>query len=354
MRSSVVLGLLVVFGACGGGGGSSDGNPDAPPGDDSMMQMDAPTTPGCGYTEAADATNVNAMGAEISMITVGGTICGTINNGHFNMQTGAVDIDAYKFTLAAPADMLVHVSGSTIGTVAQRVIVQVVAITSTGSTLVNVGSVEGDHGTASVSLPAGEYGVAVVAINPQDIAAPAPYTIKLATDTPATRCAKVTAAANFTEGGDGAANNGNDMMTLDESANPARSFTANAADNPENTQLTLAAGTSYRVAGTSADVNPVDDYKDRDTFAFTTGATTTQLSVRLNWTSTTVDFDYTVHPQMNLLSVTGGFKTANTEDEFQTFAVKPNTTYWLWVAAYDGSTGAPTYDATFCAETFTP
>jgi hypothetical protein len=60
--------------------------------------------------------------------------------------------------------------------------------------------------------------------------------------------------------------------------------------------------------------------------------------------------------QLRLLSVTGGLLASNTEDEFQTFAVKPSTQYWLWIAAdaMSPTTTASAYDATICAETFMP
>jgi len=33
--------------------------------------------------------------------------------------------------------------------------------------------------------------------------------------------------------------------------------------------------------------------------------------------------------------------------------VKPNTTYWLWVGMYDGSTAPVTYDVSVCGENST-
>src|SRR5436190_2116887 len=71
---------------------------------------------------------------------------------------------------------------------------------------------------------------------------------------------------------------------------------ASGTDMPEASGITAAPSTAYRIQGTSAAVDPPDDYEDRDTFAFTTSATTTQMSIRLNWAATTVDFDYRVYP----------------------------------------------------------
>jgi hypothetical protein len=45
--------------------------------------------------------------------------------------------------------------------------------------------------------------------------------------------------------------------------------------------------------------------------------------------------------------------SATQEDEFATFAVEPGTKYWLWVGAYDGSTGTPiAYSASVCGASF--
>ena len=114
----------------------------------------------------------------------------------------------------------------------------------------------------------------------------------------------------------------------------------------------------YRVTGSSAAVDPADDYEDRDTFQFTTGATTTQMSIRLNWTSTTMDLDFRVYPVIDSgdpLSVVGGLDESLMEEEFETFAVKPSTAYWLWIAAEDGASGQPSaYEATLCGEMYAP
>jgi hypothetical protein len=341
--------LWLVLAACGGGGSSGD-KPDAPDGVIDAADIDAPDNMiTCAYTEAADATNTNAAGAEPTSLTFGTqktSICGKINNGHFNASTGAVDVDAFKITVTAQTGALVHLTGQAGG-------LQIVALqvaTGTGQ-LLALGTYEGDHATTSVRLPAGETTLAVVAVNAADIGAPIDYAITIVEDKPMQRCPKSTAAP-YNEVNDGAQNDGNDIYRFSQTADPQTSFTAQA-DAPEPSGVTANASMSYLLHGSSANVNPNDDYQDRDTFAFTTGATTTQLSVRLNWTATTVDFDFKVYPMMSLVSIGAGLKTSNTEDEFHTFAVKPNTQYWLWVGAFDGATALPaTYDATLCAEAF--
>lgn len=342
---------LFVLAACGGGGNSGD-LPDAPPGSDGPP-VDTIQPGACAYTEAADATNISTPGAEATgiMYSAATAICGKINNGHFN--SGVVDIDAYKISVPANSELLVHISATGIDALSQ---VAVQVLSGNGMRTIANGIVQGDHGTASVALPTGDYILVAGARNAADIAAPIDYKISLVPDTPATRCAKVTAAANFTEANDGGGNIGNDVISIDEGANPSTKLTPSAADNPEPTALTVAAGTNYRLSGSSAVLTAVDSYKDKDTFLFTTGATTTQLSVRLNWAVTNVDFDFLALPAGSVASIGAGLAISNTEDEFRTFAVKPSTQYWLWVGAYKDSTAttASVYDATICAETFTP
>ena len=53
-------------------------------------------------------------------------------------------------------------------------------------------------------------------------------------------------------------------------------------------------------------------------------------------------------------SVGGSSKSVDMEDEFKTFAVKPNTTYWLWTGLYRLSTGPKLYDVSLCGADFMP
>jgi hypothetical protein len=262
--------------ACGGGGNSGD-LPDAVA-VDSDPNIDMPPQPGtCAYTEAADATNNTAASPETTGISFSGpvAICGKINNGHFS--SGAVDVDRFKVAVAANSELLVHLTGAGFDGL-QRVAVQIVS--SNSMQLFNNGIVEGDHGTASLRLAAGDYVIAVVAANAADIAAPIDYKVTLLPDQPATRCAKV-ATANFTEANDGANNVGNDVITFDQGADPQTKLTTNATDNPEPSAIAAAAGTKYRISGSSAIVTPIiGSYRDKDTYLLTTGPTTNQLSIR--------------------------------------------------------------------------
>ena len=80
------------------------------------------------------------------------------------------------------------------------------------------------------------------------------------------------------------------------------------------------------------------------------------MSVRINWAGTSTDLDYRVYPVPtgDPSSIVGGLDSSNMEDEFETFSVMPNTSYWLWVASEDGAASPMAYKATLCGETFTP
>lgn len=312
---------------------------------------DGPGQVACAHTETADDTNNMAATAEGSGLAITGStaICGKIDSGHFDSANQLVDVDAYGFTLPADQDLIVRVWGAA-GSL-ETVTLQITDLT--GAQLA-FGDYVGDHGALSLHLTAGSYVVAVSAFNATAAGSAIDYHVTFDLDTPATRCAKITAAANYTEGPDNPNSTGNDMVDYNESASPPKRLTTSTTDVPEMTGLTAAAGSKSRITGSSGNVNAADSYMDRDTYQFTTGANVNEMSIRLNWAATTVDFDYLVLAANSANSFAGGLRTSNTEDEFETFAVAPNTTYWLWVGSYDGSTGLPqTYDASLCADTVT-
>lgn len=128
-----------------------------------------------------------------------------------------------------------------------------------------------------------------------------------------------------------------------------RTLTASPTDQPDNQATPLTVNTTpLRIDGT-ADLGGdqiTDEYFERDTYLITTGATTTQLSVRLEWDGATSDHDWMLFKEVPAGGeladeVAGGTLIADT-GEFGTFAVEPNTNYWLWTGVYqvraDGST----------------
>ncbi|MGE5186559.1 MAG: hypothetical protein ACM31C_31100 [Acidobacteriota bacterium] len=346
--------MLLLAAACG----DDKHNPDA------KVWMDAPadappdsSTNGCDYTEAHDATNdynlASGFTAEETGIAFNGTvktICGVVNTGHYAASNGSIDIDDYRFTVAADSDVLITMSGSA-STIATF------GVFGVDSTQKNIGGgyYIGNHAVFGAHLTAGTYEVSAEAYGNSDIAASVPYKIKIQSDMPATRCPKITAAANYTEANDGAGNVGNDVITINYNNNPSYALTALTTDAPEPAG-TVAAGTNYRVSGTNAgNLTQVDSYYDKDTYQITTGATTQQVSVRLNWATTTSDLDlYIFQGGIANPPIATSAKMMLGEDEFVTFATNPNATYWLWVGDYTMSTANVDYDLSICAETFTP
>lgn len=349
----VVLGLVA---ACGDAKNSA--RPDAADPVDAPDLLgdafDGSLGPICDFVETADATNAMISTAEATSLTLASklTLCGTVDTGHYESGSELVDSDGFSFTLAADTDILVHIEGANLD-MADDTILQ---IRKNGVTqFFGFGVVVGDHGTLATRLPAGEYVALMGTFNGSALATAIDYRITIVTDMPDTRCPRLT-TGGFAEAGDGGGN-GNDVIDYDASANPSSSLSA-AADTAEATGFTVEPAMQYRVTGSSAAVDPADDYEDRDTFQFTTGATTTQMTIRLNWASTAMDLDYRVYPVIasgDPLSIVGGLDESLAEQELETFAVKPSTAYWLWIAAADGATGQPSpYEATLCGEAYAP
>ena len=112
------------------------------------------------------------------------------------------------------------------------------------------------------------------------------------------------------------------------------------------TRCTLA-----RSSGATTDASHADEYLDRDTFAFATGDDANELAIRLDWHGATSDLDYIVFEGGSMTPVVTSNITSTSQRELAMFAVKPRTTYWLWIGGYRGST-ATDYAATVCVNHF--
>jgi hypothetical protein len=303
----------------------------------------------CDYNEASDPTNGASATPEETGITYATktVLCGNVNTGHYDSTNELVDQDIYKLTFSADTDLIIHFTGNPQGL--DDLAVQVAQTNARAG----YGTYVKDHGALVAHVTAGDWYIVLGAFKAAtDAAAGHAYRIQIETDTPG-RCAHVT-TGGFSEIADGSTNKDNDMIEYDAEANPTKRLTTTTADMPEASGVALAPGMQYRLTGTAENVDTPDDYMDRDTYEFTTGPTTNELSVRLNWPGTTRDFDFLVVPQATVTPVGTGLDNVMMEDEFETFSVKPNTTYWLWVGAYDGAALPTTYDATLCGATFTP
>lgn len=342
--------LVLVTAACGD---DNDVRPDAAAID---AAPDAPPNPGgCDYTEQFDSANDDIFGggtpeATGKSFTSTTVLCGSIDSTHYMADETLVDIDGFAFTVPAEGDVLITLAGAGLETVEAEFEVYGGA---GFTTFVTGGRFVGVHAAASMHLPAGDYAIEVIAFNNAAITAPLPYKVKIVTDAPAARCAELT-TGGFAEAGDGGNNAGNDVVLINRSVQPTQTLTA-GNDMPEATGIMVAPTMSYRLTGTSAAVAQAGSYFDKDTFAFTTDATTNQVAIRLTWPSTTVDLDYHLFEQDVLPFAHRSIASSLMQDEFKTLAVKPSTTYWLWIGADLQSTALPaTYTATVCGGAFTP
>jgi hypothetical protein len=308
----------------------------------------------CDYREAGDATNNTT--AETSGVTIGTgtkTVCGKIEPGHFDAAQKSVDVDAFRVTAAADTSLIMQFFGDD-GLASLTELSVVVRDTKALPAILAAGTFHAalaDHAAFLVELPAGDYDVSIAGSAPADIAAALEYKIRFVEDKP-DRCAPVTAAASYTEALDNADNAGNDVIAADFSKDPQFTLTAGTTDAPEPTGLTVDAKSALRVTGSSAMVNPTDQYMDRDTFEITTGGSTDELTIRMDWMGA-ADLDYAVFEEQSTTPTGLSNISANGTNERSTFAVKPSTKYWVWVGSFDG--GAPTtYDLSICGGRLPP
>lgn len=358
MRSIRLLPLVLLI-ACGdnkGDHGQPDAGktPDAPP--DAMVP---PLT--CAYTEMADALNDDVSAGngmpEETMLTFSGPtlICGKLDNTHYVQARQLVDIDSYVVSVTAESGAMLTFTAA--GAEAFDSVFIEINGTVVGPSV--FGQFRGDHAVTSAILPPDDYIITVQSFDAAVPVAALDYKLTLIPDM-ASRCAKSTAAADYTESNDGATASGNDVMEVRYgNQQPRRALTALQTDAAEPTGFTVAPNMTYHAAGenTKPTVPPAswaDSFQDRDTYLVTAGATTNQMAVRLNWPGTTGDFDLFVFPVDSPIETAVSWDNLAMEDEFTTFAVEPNKQYWVWAGLDDASTGQPiNYDLTICGETFT-
>ncbi|MBA3454493.1 MAG: hypothetical protein H0T42_15495 [Deltaproteobacteria bacterium] len=319
--------------------------------------LDAPAPPaGCDYGELQDATNDDLATPPSTAETTGKTLatsitlCGQLDSTHYNATNGLVDIDGFAVTLPA-GPVRVTVSGP--GLEAMRDVTLEISEGANFADLTDRQILLGTHVYYMSNLDAGLYQFAIQAGNATALTAPLTYKIVITVDDPASRCPKITAAPNHTEGLD-TATTSNDVIDRDFSpaaGMPPETLTPAVSDNPEVTPNgTINPTTTYRITATLAEATVAGGYKDRDTFAFTTGAATDQVSIRVNWAGA-ADLDMYLFPAA-VPSIAGSSVTSSTEGEFRTFAVKPSTTYWVWTGLYRTSTGPQPYDISVCGSDF--
>ena len=329
--------------------------PDAMPVADAAPPDAAPLA-ACDYNEMSDfgTNDFSAEDSGTTLTTAPIVLCGTVASADIAGQiTGNVDEDLISFSVANDGNYLMRLTAVGLDsdiTISFR-------LQDSGGNTLGTGLFFSGHAVLAMPLTAGSYTMDMVATG----TAPSNnegYRFTIATDAPATRCVTVTTAANYVEAHDGTQNTGNDVVSIGVTGSDSI-----VNGTAEATNLTLTSGTSSRITGSSGLSLAFygDEYVDRDSFQITTGATTNQLDVRINWSGTTDDLDGYLFPvpasgATSIDDVGAMTASSTTGPEFGSLAVNPNQSYLLWVGDYIGGAGSLTlpYDITVCASTFTP
>ncbi len=337
--------LLIALVACGNDR-APVGEADAPS-DATVLPDTTPPPAGCDWGEQVDPLNDITLGngeAEVTNLTLDDmlVICGRVDNGH--LIGDAVDVDGYRFAVAERTTLRIDLAGEASSLAALEV-----AVLDDNDGVIDRGAFLNTHVVFETTLPPGSYRVVVTATNATDIAAGFDYKLRLiASPAP---CAQVTAAADYTESADGPQSDRNDMIEI-RYATDERTLTAATNDDPEPSTVVTAAGTQARITGTSADVDGGDEFRDRDTYLIETGAHD-ELELRVDWTGA-ADLDVFLFPEDSVVELGSGTAVSKTAPERVVLPVLANTRYWLWVGAYDSSTGSIDYDVSICPTQFTP
>ncbi len=344
LASSVLL--FAVVAACGDDGGHHSAA-DAAVSD--MIEQDTlPTS--CDYTEQSDASNdtTDTGTAEATALAWSSekTICGNFESSHFDGLT--VDVDSYTISVATEGDALIRLAGK-----ADAIAFVGIDVRNTDTDVVVAKlTFYAGQGVVSAHLPVGNYEVLVFALGEEAITEAVPYKVFVIPDAAALRCPELP-SGGYMEMGDGGSNSGNDMLSISTSL--AGTLTA-ATDSPEATGLTLTPSNGdQRISGMAANISSPDRYEDKDTFAFTTGSQTNELTIRLAWPGTTTNLDYLLFEEGQTDYVQLAIDAAQQGPEAQTFSIKPSTSYWLLIGSRAGtSMPAAAYSATLCPAHFVP
>ena len=178
------------------------------------------------------------------------------------------------------------------GSAVDQFAVQIYDLTVDPDTEISEADFVGDHGVVALNLAADQYELDVVAFSGAALASNVHYKIKVQTDNPATRCPAGSGTATYTESHDGGSNVGNDLWAYqsDGMGGISEGPIAVASSTAEPTGVTVGAATNYLLAG-SAGTQPVGTmvdsgppaYLDNDSYSISTGATTDQMEIQLNW-----------------------------------------------------------------------
>lgn len=124
-----------------------------------------------------------------------------------------------------------------------------------------------------------------------------------------------------------------------------------ASPDPDGSIQPVTCDHTEAADGSLAEAAIAGEYKDVDTFAFTTGDDVNQIQVRLNWAGAN-DLDWVMFDTNGEFVSHGGAFPRSGEDEYAPVRVQPNTTDWLWTGLYEDGTGPTPYDLSVCGTRF--
>lgn len=329
---ALALAALAALGGCGGGDDSSivDGQvaPDAGGGDAATLDC---------YAERDDRDNGSAP--EPTGLSFAGkriAMCGAVDIDHPGGEL--IDRDLYQVTVAPAALVVVRLSAP-LGAAVDRL---ELTVRDAGGARA-LARLRAGNAVTTLALPQGEYVLGVEARS-AGAAVVIPYRLEVYADDPALRCPPMTGGTVHDEVDEsGAGHRANDVVEVRQS--PPLLVTAATAvdtDAPDDTGQAVSAGGRFAITGLSAGVATTgDEYRDRDTFAFFTGATTNQLELRATWTGGIADLDLLVFDAGKPGEPMGTPTAALIGEEIVVTAVEPQHQYWLWVGGSRRSTTLP-------------
>jgi len=320
----------------------------------------------CGdYDETSDATN-DAFGsftgtAETSTISFAAgdtkTICGVIDETHYDSAQQVIDIDAFDFEVGpgAPIRAILRAPGAG-EDVTLLAILQFVS--PEGAVSAGGGGLIDGYGLAtSFQAVEGTWRLVVAGLSAAELTAPIEYELEIGNTIP---CDAAEGDADYAEARDGAKSKRNDMATAMWGQGLTTAATTIETDMPEPTALTLEADTPVHLTGIAGRRTGADSYRDRDTFEVTMGEGVNEIDFRVTWPDEAMaDLDALAFVAgMPDQDVSGGGAAfgGTTLDEIVTTRVGSGAGFWIWVGNYDD--GTPTlpmdYDITICPRSFTP
>jgi hypothetical protein len=263
-------------------------------------------------------------------------VCGNIDVDH--PAGNLVDLDLYQVTIAPGAPVVVRLTAPLGGEVER---LNLIVRDANGPR--SVARLRAGNAVTALLLPQGEYTLGVEARDAQAVTS-FPYRIEMYADNPAARCPPMAGGTIHVEDDESASGHrANDVIDVRQQPPIlAASATSDGSDAPDQTGQAVTAGNRFAVTGSSANVTSTgDEYRDRDTFSFYTGATTNQLDVRVVWTGGIADLDVLVFEAGKPDDPMGTPSAALIGEEVVVTAVAPQSEYWLWVGGSRRSTSLP-------------